>query len=217
MKNVLICEDHPVVGLGIKYLLESNFPKLNVYLCSDYEQALHYFSTVPIYMLVLDLNVPGGNSIKMLETFLYKQQQARILVFSAYDEKVYALPCLKAGAKGYISKHAAQEEVLLAVKTVFNNEKYLSPQMRQVSIDKLLHQAEEVDNNPLENLSDREKEVLHYLVKGYGPADIGRQLNLHISTISTVKNRVFSKLGVNSIVSLLETMRVLQSTPSVAV
>ncbi|OZI09778.1 DNA-binding response regulator [Siphonobacter sp. BAB-5385] len=210
-KNVLICEDHPVVNFGMKMLLEVNFSEFTLYQSFTYLEALDYFNKMPIDLLILDLNIPGGNSIKMLDSFLRKQPNVRILIFSAYDEKIYAIPCLRSGAKGYISKDAHKDEVIQAVHTVSRNEKYLSPGMKQMSIDKLINQLF-LPSNPIENLSVREKEVLHYIVEGFKPTQIANLLNLHISSISTIKTRLYRKLGVDSLASLFQAVQLIQDT-----
>lgn len=159
-------------------------------------------------LIILDLNIPGGGSPSMIRDFLSLQPDARILVFSAHDERVYALPCLQAGASGYLSKNAPDEEFALAVKSLLNNNRYLSGDMQQQLLRQITHApGKSPENNPTHSLSARETEVMQLLLQGMGTAEIAARVHLQLSTISTYKMKIFEKMGVRNIVELVEKMK----------
>ena len=153
--------------------------------------------------------MPGGNNLKMIETIRAYQRNVYILVFSSYDEQMYALPYLQAGADGYLSKEAPEEEFEAALEKAENQRKYLSPSLQENTISNFLTTGKK-SVDPITSLSKREMDVANLLVKGYGTAEIGNMLNLQLSTVSTFKSRIFNKLEVKNVVELITKMSMIQ-------
>jgi two-component system invasion response regulator UvrY len=202
MKHILIAEDHAVVRIGTKHLLQSLIPDSSITDVEDFDQLINELEVKPYDLLILDINIPGGNNTKMVEAIRSKSPETRILMFSSYDEQLYGLLYLQAGADGYLSKDAPEEEFQSAVLSVLNNKKYMSEDMQQMNINRLINPKEFLPD-PIVSLSPRETDVMNLLKEGLGTAKIAEKLNLQLSTVSTYKARIFEKLGVKNIVELI--------------
>jgi two-component system invasion response regulator UvrY len=202
MKHILIAEDHAVVRIGTKHLLKSLIPESTISDVDDFDKILQELEVKSYDLLILDINIPGGNTTKMVETIRLKSPGIRILMFSSYDEQLYGLLYLQAGADGYLSKDAPEEEFKTAVMSVLNNKKYMSEDMQQMNINRLINPKEYLPD-PIVSLSPRETDVMNLLKEGLGTAKIAEKLSLQLSTVSTYKARIFEKLGVKNIVELI--------------
>ncbi|HEV7381752.1 MAG TPA: response regulator transcription factor [Dyadobacter sp.] len=202
MKHILIAEDHAVVRIGTKHLLQSLIPDSEIADVEDFDALIGELGLKQYDLLILDINIPGGNNTKMVEAIRTKSPSTRILMFSSYDEQLYGLLYLQAGADGYLSKDAPEEEFKAAVLSVLNNKKYMSEEMQQMNINRLINPKEFLPD-PIVSLSPRETDVMNLLKEGLGTAKIAEKLNLQLSTVSTYKARIFEKLGVKNIVELI--------------
>lgn len=126
-------------------------------------------------------------------------------MFSAYDEEQYALRYIHAGANGFLNKDSSDAEILLAVRSVLETGKYISPSIKEKILENVFLKT---PINPLETLSDREAEVARLLAKGEGNLEIANRLNIQMTTVSTYKNRIFEKLKINNVVSLVEILKI---------
>jgi two-component system, NarL family, invasion response regulator UvrY len=206
MKHILIAEDHAVVRIGTKHLLKSLIPESNITDVDDFDKIIDELEIKAFDLLILDINIPGGNNTKMVEMIKAASPGIRILVFSSYDEQQYGLLYLQAGADGYLSKEAPEEEFKAAVLSVLDNKKYMSQDMQQLNINRLINPKEYLPD-PIITLSPRETDVLNLLKEGLGTAKIAEKLNLQLSTVSTYKARIFEKLGVKNIVELITKLK----------
>ncbi len=205
-KHILIADDHDVVRYGVMLLIKELLPWAEISQAGSFPDALTVVETKKIDLVVLDINIPGGNNIQMLEALDKKQKGIKVLIFSAYDENLYALRYLQAGAKGYLYKQNSNQDVKLALQSVLSGGTYMSKAVKDSLINNLLNKNPE-DQNPIEILSNRELEVAQMLIFGHGITEISVALNLQMSTVSTYKNRIFEKLNVENIVQLIDKFR----------
>ncbi|WP_217602922.1 response regulator transcription factor [Chitinophaga sp. GbtcB8] len=206
MFNVLVADDHSIVTYGLAKIIATLPESVNVTAVETFDDAVNILSKQPFDLLILDINLPGGNSSQMLHAIRLQHPDVMVLIFSAYDEKMYAINYLLAGADGYLSKNSSEEETKLAIQTLLKREKYMSAVTRQQMLNKFnQHKAPEKD--PFAVLSIREIEVMNLLIKGIPLQKTAEMLHIQVSTVSTYKTRIFSKLGVNSIVDLLDKIR----------
>ena len=211
MISALIAEDHTMVRYGTNMVLKELFPNGTISHAVNFEQLLQLLETQRFDLLILDINIPGGDNLQMIDVIRLRQPDIRILIFSAYDEQLFAIRYLQAGANGYIMKQAPESEMKDAIQAVVKNDIYISPGIKQ----RLLFNASEkkqADNNPLHSLSDRETEVLQLLIKGTTLAAIAQTLGLQVSTVSTYKTRIFEKLEVSNLVELVHKIHLYQNT-----
>jgi DNA-binding NarL/FixJ family response regulator len=206
MFDILVADDHSIVRYGLVKIIASIPEPVNVSTVENFDDAIALLSKKPFDLLILDINLPGGNSTSMLSAVRLRCPDLMILIFSAYSEDVYALNYLRAGADGYLSKNSSEDETKLAIQSLLKREKYIRGGARQVlsnDQDQQKHPGEDM----LSTLSAREIDVMNLLTKGYPIQHIANVLHIHLSTVSTYKMRIFTKLKVNNIVELLEKLR----------
>jgi len=204
--QILIADDHSIVRYGTALVVKEVLPTGTLHEARNFDELLKLLDTYTFHLLVLDINIPGGNYLQMIDVIRLRQPDVKILVFSGYDEQLYALRYLQAGADGYVVKQAPEGELKTAIQTILNNDKYISPAIKQSLINGL-NTPRVTGQNPLTSLSNREMEVLQLLVKGASVAEISQSLSLQISTVSTYKSRIFEKLEVTNIVALVEKVK----------
>lgn len=202
-ENIVIADDHAVVRYGMCMLLKEVLPFAEIFHAETFYETLKRLEERPATLIVLDINIPGGNSINMISSIQALQPGAKILIFSGYDEMEYGKPYMLAGAKGYLSKQTLNAEIKRAVRTVMNGSKYISDNLKNILIDSIFEPRSSAEN-PLAQLSNRETEVAKLLISGHGLKDIAGILNIQISTVSTYKIRIFEKLKINHLPQLIE-------------
>ena len=200
-KKILLADDHSVVRRGVALILKESLSDVEVHYAADFDSVVSVLKQQPIDLLILDINLPGGNTSAMITKVRKVQTSVKILMFSAFDEDQFALRYIQAGADGYLNKLIVEEKLIEAVKVILGGDKYISDEIkRKISESTLSNKP----LNPLDSLSDREMEVASLLVKGEGNIEIANILNIQMSTVSTYKHRIFEKLNVNNLVSLIE-------------
>lgn len=207
MTNILIAEDHAIVRMGVSMLIKNLYPGTQVLEVDDFNEAIRVINQQPIDLIILDINIPNGNSTQMIDTIRVRQPQTRILIFSAYDEDIYAQRYIEAGANGFLSKGARGPEIDKAIKTVLNSDIYASEYVKQSLLQRLADKS--AGSNPLQTLSNRETEVMQLLIDAKSVSEISAMLNLQISTVSTYRKRIFEKLSIKNIVELIQKYRTL--------
>lgn len=211
-KHILIADDHGVVRYGMMLLIKDLLPWAEVTQVGSLNETVAFIKTNKIDLVILDINLPGGNNIQMLDSLNEIQKNIRVLMFSAYEENLYATRYLQAGAKGYLHKQNSNAEIKKAIQTVCSGGVYMSDDVKNIMLNKMLNHDE--NQNPLDLLSNREFEVAQMLIYGHGITDISSLLNLQMSTVSTYKNRIFEKLNVTNIVQLIDKFRFWKITNS---
>jgi len=205
MLGILIAEDHIVVRMGMAVLIKDLYPDAIIVEADTFDEALAEIRNRPFDLLLLDIHLPGGDNMQMIEAVRMRRKDIPVLIFSSYEEEVYALRYIDSGADGFLSKKSSASEMKLAIQKVLNGEKYLSWKVQQ----QLLQQRAGTRMPKPEkiSLSNRELEVMNLLVKGISPAEIKQRLGIGRSTISTYKAQILKKMGVSNIVELVEKTR----------
>lgn len=201
-KHILIADDHGVVRYGMMLFIKDLMPWAQVSQVGTFNEAIGHVNKSQVDLVILDINLPGGNNIKMVDSLKAVQPDIKVIIFSSYDEKIYAERYLRAGAKGYLNKETSNKEIKKAIQSVLSGGVYMSNTVKDLMLNRLLNI--EVGQNPLSVLSNREIEVAQLLVIGQGVTEISTALNLQLSTVSTYKNRIFEKLDVSNVVQLIE-------------
>ncbi|WP_421939940.1 response regulator [Pedobacter sp.] len=202
--TVLIADDHEIIRRGLKSLISDFWSGVEIIEASTLEEALVETEKSPS-LIIIDVNLPGGNNLKVIEQLKQIQPNAKILVFSSLNENIYAVPYLKSGASGYLTKNAEESEIVTAITTILPGSRYSSRNVKENMFNSIL--GNDVDN-PFTKLSGRELEVAELLTKGVGVLEISNQLNLQMGTVSTYKLRLFQKLKIKSIIELAEKMSI---------
>lgn len=207
MPTILIAEDHSVVRMGTAMLIREQYPDAVIREAETFDEVVDILAKGPLDLLLLDIHIPGGDNLQMVEAVKLRQPGLPILIFSAYDEQLYAIRYLKSGAQGYLKKTAPPDEIKAAIRKVLGGEKYISKLVQEQLVEQLLDPTKKQEG--LSSLSNREVEVMQLLVKGASPAEIKSTLNIHDSTISTYKAKIFEKLNVTNVIELAEKVRLM--------
>ena len=195
MIRVLLADDHSIVRDGLKRILAST-PDLEVAgEASNGDHALALVKAHDYDVVMLDMSMPGLSGIDLIKRLKIEKPRLRILVLSMHGESQYAARALKAGAAGYLNKDAAADALLGALRKVAAGGVHIG----DAAAAALLNKTE----SPHETLSDREFEVMRFLVEGLGPTEIAGRLHLSVKTVSTHKTRILEKLNLGSTAELV--------------
>ncbi|MEJ5089602.1 response regulator [Sphingobacterium faecium] len=209
MKKILIADDHSIVRLGASVIIKESMPECAITQAQDYNEVLKLLQEEVFDLLLLDINMPGGNNIRVVKEILEIQESIKILIFSSYDESLYALRYIEAGAAGFVNKSTAMAELSNAILTIKERGKYMSDEVKDLYVKKLTQSKSKLNTmNPLSRLSNREVDVAKYLIQGHGIIEVSTTLDLSPSTVSTYKSRIFEKLNVSNIPELIEIFRI---------
>lgn len=194
----MLVDDHAVVRMGFRLLLEST-PDIRVVAEADTgEQALKRYPEARPDVVVMDLSMPGMGGMEAVRRLLAKDKDARILVLSAHDDTLHPKRVLEAGAQGYLSKRSAPEELIQAVRQVAAGKVYLEPTLAQ----QLAIQQVTGTRNPVEVLSPREFELFLLLAQGKTVAEIAEMLYLSPRTVGTHLYNIKQKLNASNAAEL---------------
>lgn len=192
--NVMLVDDHAVVRMGFKLLLESD-PEIKVIAEAESgEQAIQRFVEFKPHVIVMDITMPGMGGLEAIERILAKDNSAKILVLSAHEDSVHPKRVLNAGAMGYLTKRSAAEEMIKAIRIVATGKRYLEATVaQQMAIQQLSG-----EQNPVDVLSPREFEVFMALAKGKTTNEIAETLFLSPRTVGTHLYNIKQKLNANN-------------------
>lgn len=203
MPNILVVDDQEVVRFGTTLILQKTIENAQVSDAGNFDDSLKMLASKQFDLVILDIDMPGGNNHQMLDVIRLRHPEIKILIFSSYDEQIFGWRYLEAGADGFLSKKTGIEEIKNAVKSLLRDEKYLSPLLKQTLLNNIGNKKS-ATSNPLDRLSNRESNIMQLLIKGSSVAEIAAKLSLQISTVSTYKKRICEKLQVSNIVEMIE-------------
>ena len=196
MPRILIVDDHPLVRTGFAQLI-GDCPDLEVCCeAADMAEALRLIDSNPPDLAIIDLSLAGGSGLDLIERVKSRNPNILMLVASMHDEALYAERVLAAGARGYINKQEAQENIIRAIRQVLAGKVYLSEAMTDRLLSGLVDVRDE--KRDIERLSNRELQVFELIGQGVPVSQIASQLNLSIKTIETHQAHIKKKLGLGS-------------------
>jgi DNA-binding NarL/FixJ family response regulator len=193
--RVLLVDDHPGFRRGVSSLLSQEADLTICGEASSAPMALEAMRQLKPDIAIVDISMPGTNGIELIKLMLSEQPKLKILVLSMHDESLWGLRALRAGAKGYVMKAEAMENVLNAVRKVLQGEIHISPRFNDRLVFKAIQSIDNGMGSPVDKLSDRELEVLRLLGKGFGTRDVAGELHLSVKTIETHRAHIKEKLG----------------------
>jgi two-component system, NarL family, invasion response regulator UvrY len=197
--TVLLVDDHAVVREGYRRLLERSGDIKVVGEAADAAQALTRFDEITPQVVVMDISMPGVSGIEVMRRILARAPGARVLMFSMFEEAIYANRALQAGAWGYVTKASAPDVLVEAVRSVATGARYLSPDIAR----ELALRSVDTDATGPDALSAREFEVLRLIVQGLPLKEIATRLGVHPKTVANHQSTIRQKLGADNSVQLL--------------
>lgn len=192
-KRILIVDDHPMMREGLRGIINRE-PDLLV--CDEADsarKALALVEQTPPDLALVDITLPGRNGLELVKDLKAARPDLAILGISMHDESLYAERMLRAGAKGYISKHQPPEELLKAIRQVLAGQIYLSREMSATLLQRLTGEWPET-RPPVDLLTDREFEIFQLIGAGRSPKEIARQLRLSAKTVAVHNANIRQKL-----------------------
>lgn len=205
MKQILLLEDLPEIRAWLKALVMQVFPDAQISEASRIHDALELVNAVRFDVALLDLGLPDGSGVEVVQALREKQPEAQSVVVTIHEDDDHLFPALQAGAFGYLLKEQSREQLSEQLQRISQGEPPLSPSIARRVIQYFTTQARqqqhmsEPDNvTPHVQLTDRENEVLLRVAKGFTLPEIGVQLNLSRHTIADYVKQIYRKLNVSS-------------------
>ena len=205
--KVILVDDHAVVRAGFRMLLSTEDTIEVIAEAERGEQACQLYLEKQPDVMVLDLSMPGIGGLETIRRICTRDSNAKILVFSVHDERVYVDRAMNAGAKGYITKHAHPETLIAAIQKIAEGEVYIEQGL--IRHEATLATSETDYKTIIESLSAREFDVFLLLAKGLTAHKIADELCLGYKTVANYGTQIRSKLKVSSVAELAHIAMVL--------
>jgi two-component system, NarL family, invasion response regulator UvrY len=193
--RIVIADDHPIVRAGLKQILADASDIEVVAEAGDGHEILKLIRKGDVDVVLLDISMPGLMGLDALKQMNAENSKLPVLVLSMHPEEQYAIRVLKAGASGYLTKAAAPEQLIGAIRKVYRGGRYVSDALAEKLALGLKVGASGL---PHENLSDREYQVLCLISSGKTVKEIAEELSLSEKTISTYRTRILEKMNMKS-------------------
>lgn len=205
MIKVLLADDHTIIRDGLKVYLEMQSEIQVVGEASNGSEAVEKACQLEPDVVVMDISMPELNGIEATKKIIQNCPQTRVIILSMLGTPEHVFKALQAGALGYLLKESASRDVVDAVFSVYAGKRYLSEPITNILVSDylLIHGSENVQD-PLESLSQREREILLLVVEGKSSAEIGKMLYLSPKTVETYRSRMMKKLGVSDLAGLVK-------------
>ncbi len=192
--RVMLVDDHAVVRMGFRMLLEGSDDIKVLGEAESGEDAVRRFSEIKPDVIVMDISMPGIGGLEAIDRILAKDAEMRILVLSAHEDAMHARRVLKAGAAGYLTKRSAAEELMRAIRVVHQGKTYLEPGIaQQMAVEQVSGQR-----NPVDTLSEKEFKVFLALARGQSVQEIADVMSLSPRTVGTHLYNIKQKLGASN-------------------
>jgi len=202
-KRIVLVEDHPIVRQGFTQLINQENDLAVVGEAWDMRTTLEEIEQKKPDIALIDLSLKDTSGLELIKTLKTIDPNLPMLVVSLHNERIYAERALRAGARGFIMKAEAVENILDAIRTVLNGGIYLSDSMREVMLQKVTGNTKK-GLATLEQLSDREFEIFQLIGDGYKTKAIAEKLNLSIKTVETYKAHLKQKHKLNDATELIQ-------------
>lgn len=199
MIRILLVDDHEILRRGLKDLLSEIFPDAVFGEAGTVAEARSLITREAWHLLLLDINLPGGSGLDLVEEARQLQAGVVVLVLSSYPEEEFAVRAFKRGADGYLTKASVASELFVAVRKVLGGGKYLSAALAERLARVIGVPSVQL---PHETLSPRELDVLLLVARGRTIKEIAAQLHLGEKTVATYRKRAADKLGLSTNVEL---------------
>ncbi len=191
--RILLVDDHIVLRAGLKALLDAETDMKVVGEAGTGEEAIQKLGDTRPDVIVMDLSMPGMGGLEATKK-IAEMGKARVLVLTMHAEEEYLLAVLEAGGSGYVKKTSADEDLTNAIRTVARDEVFLYPNAAKLLLQGFRVKGEDSAPDPLEKLTDRERDVLAMTAEGFSSSEIGEKLFISPKTVDTYRSRIMEKL-----------------------
>jgi DNA-binding NarL/FixJ family response regulator len=203
-KKILLVDDHPIVRQGLAALINH---QQSLTVCGEADTAQKALELIPALkpdMAIVDVSLKSVSGIELIKDIQVQFPRLPVLVMSMHDETLYAERSLRAGARGYIMKQEANQNILNAVDSVLRGEIYVSDRVKEEMIYRLVEGHPKKGTFSLDSLSDRELEVFQLIGQGFSTRQIAEKLHLSVKTIESYREQLKFKLNLKSGAELVQ-------------
>jgi DNA-binding NarL/FixJ family response regulator len=202
--QIFLVEDHPIFRKGLAEILNS---QKHFEVCGEAEDALEALKAIkekrPDFV-ILDVSLKNSSGIELIKDIKLRYSDIPILTLSMHDEAIYAERALRAGARGYLMKQEAPETVVKAVSHILSGNIYVSDKIATRMFNKLIEGQSNIENSPVDILTDRELEVFQLIGRGLGTRQIAQKLHVSVKTIENHRAHIKEKLNLGSAIELVQ-------------
>ncbi|ARA91841.1 MAG: DNA-binding response regulator [Bacteroidetes bacterium] len=202
--RVLVVDDHPAIRDALADTINNKMDLQLVGQASSADEAFRLVETLKPNVVTVDISLEDAHGLDLVQNIRAQFPDVHLVVFSMYDENVYAERAIRAGASGYLMKSESTQSVVEAIRCVVRGEVYLSRKMASRILSKVAMGRSSSPNFAIDELTDREMAVFQMLGQGYSVPEITERLNLSRKTVETYRRRAKEKLGFDTVAELLQ-------------
>lgn len=197
-QRIILVDDHEVVRLGLKSLLDRHAQFEVVGEAGSAREAIEQVTALEPDVVVMDIRLPGTSGIEACEEIVDRFPNVKVIMLTSYAEDEMLFSAIRAGASGYILKQIASEELVKAIEAVGRGEALLDPAVTQRVFQEVRRAVKEEEASAFAHLSQQEKHVLLLVSEGKTNREIAKSLFLGEGTVRNYVSSILSKLGVNN-------------------
>lgn len=200
--RIVIVEDHPMFREHLAHVINR---EADLMICGEADNApagLVLIRQLRPHLAIVDLTLKGVSGLELIKDLRAQEIDVPALVLSMHDESIYAERALRAGARGYITKHEGSAQVMAAIRKVLAGEIYLEPRLMARIFNRAVCPNAGSARQPIDRLTDRELEVFELIGRGQTSRQIGTRLHIGLTTIDTYRARIKDKLGLQNAAQL---------------
>jgi len=203
--RVLVVDDHTIVRDGICALLALTGDIEVIGAATNGREALKMVKEFHPDVVIMDIAMPIMGGLEATRRINKESPRTKILVLTQHDDKEYVLPVIESGASGFVSKVAASSELVSAIRAVYQGDSYLTPAVAKLLVVNYQRTAgKQTTQDPYDQLTERERDVLKLLVEGYSTKEIADILEIAPKTVEGHKTNLMDKLGIHNRVELVK-------------
>lgn len=202
--KLVLVDDHAVVRSGLRMLLEAQTDMEIVGEAENGREAVTLAKTLQPDIILMDIMMPDMNGIEATRLVKDVAPETAVLALTMYEDDQYFFEMLKAGASGYVPKRAAPDDLVTAIRTVYQGEVFLYPSLAARLVQGYVRQDMPDGSSPHDNLTEREREVLILIADGLTNAEIAERLGISVKTVDRHRENLMRKLNLHSRVDLVK-------------
>ena len=200
--RIIIADDHQIVRQGLRVLIEKEPDMEVVGEAEDGQTTVSLAKKLHPHIVLMDIKMPDLNGIEATRQILTDLPDVKIIALSMYPDQRFVMNMLKSGARGYLLKESAFEELAQAIRLVMANKTYLCPLVTEVVVKDIVTLNPSSHQTALVVLTSREREVLRLLAEGKRTSQIAQLLDISVKTVDTHRQQIIHKLGIRSLAEL---------------
>jgi DNA-binding NarL/FixJ family response regulator len=200
--RIILADDHRIMREGLASLLESQADMEVVQHASDGLQAVSLSREMNPDLVVMDITMPGMNGIEATRHISNDVPRVKVICLSVHGDTGFVSAVLDAGASGYLLKDCAFEDLVCAIRTVIDNQIYLSPEIASILVEDYKARRCESVPSAFSKLTEREREIAQLLAEGHTSKEIAKRLHLSVKTVGTHREHLMAKLNLSSLAAL---------------